>query len=160
MNKSEILKKETDKLLEGVEKIELRFRLLAENPDGYLNEFYPDASTSSLTTVLDVFIREPLFFDNRSLDCIPLIVNCTLSLNSLPNVTPPECKIRRRQYEEIRDRLEQLKIDFTELQGEVEEALGGNATSLLTITDSISDILNNFIFMKEECDKIKKAMTF
>ena len=77
-NKSEILKKETDKLLEGVEKIELRFRLLAEDPAGYLNEFFPEDGEFDDSTILNIFIKEPLFFDNRYADCIPLIDNCIL----------------------------------------------------------------------------------
>ena len=158
MNKAKILEDETKKLLNGVEEIELRFKLLAENPEGYLDKFYPDASTSRLITILDVLIREPLFFDNRSLDCIPLIVNCTLALEALPAVTPPECKIRRKQYEEIKERLENLRINFGNLQDEVEDAIAGDVTSLGTIVDSMINILADFVFMKLECEKIKQAM--
>ena len=158
-NKSEILEKETDKLLEGVEEIELRFRLLAEDPVGYLNEFYPE-DEDSYGSILNVFIKEPLFFDNRSLDCIPLILNCTLSLKVLPATTPPACKIRRSQYEEIRDRLENLRINFAGLQDAIGEAIAGDVTALATIVDSILNILNDFVFMKFECEKIKEARTF
>ena len=160
MNKSEILKKETDKLLEGLEKIELRFRLLAEDPAGYLNEFFPEDGEFDDSTILNVFIKEPLFFDNRSADCIPLIANCILSLEILPPETPPQSKIRRSQYEEVSDRLENLRINFAGLQDAIGEAIAGDVTALATIVDSLFSIIDNFVFMKFECEKIKKAMTF
>ncbi len=86
-DKSKILKRETDNLLNGVDDISERFKELERD-------------------TLDTLSDEPLFFDNRSLDCIPLIANCTLSLQMLPTVTPPQAKIQRSQYEDIQNRLE------------------------------------------------------
>ena len=140
-NKSEILKRETDNLLKGVDNISERFRELERN-------------------TLDTLSDEPLFFDNRSLDCVPLIANCTLSLQMLPSVTPPQSKIQRSQYEDIQSRLEVLRVDFANLQDAVGEAISGNVTSLATIADSIFGILTNFTFIKLECEKIKKAFIF
>ena len=141
MEKSEILKRETDNLLKGVDNISERFRELERN-------------------TLDTLSDEPLFFDNRSLDCVPLIANCTLSLQMLPSVTPPQSKIQRSQYEDIQSRLEVLRVDFANLQDAVGEAISGNVTSLATIADSIFGILTNFTFIKLECEKIKKAFIF
>ena len=141
MEKSEILKRETDNLLKGVDNISERFRQLERN-------------------TLDTLSDEPLFFDNRSLDCVPLIANCTLSLQMLPSVTPPQSKIQRSQYEDIQSRLEVLRVDFANLQDAVGEAISGNVTSLATIADSIFGILTNFTFIKLECEKIKKAFIF
>ena len=139
MDKSKIIETETEKLLSGIEQIENRFKLLKQKP-------------------LDTLVDEPLFFDNRSVDCIPLITNCTLSLGALPVSTPPACKIQRNQYEQVRDRLNNLRISFANLQDAVEEAIAGNVTSLKTITDSILHIINDFVFMRLECAKIKRAM--
>lgn len=141
MDKSKIIETETKKLLAGVKGIENRFTSLQNN-------------------TLDTISNEPLFFDNRSVDCIPLITNCTLSLGALPASTPPTCKIQRNQYEQVRDRLNNLRINFSNLQDSVEDAIVGDVTSLATIVDSILNILNDFLFMKLECEKIKKAMTF
>jgi len=141
MEKSEILKRETDNLLKGVDNISERFRQLERN-------------------TLDTLSDEPLFFDNRSLDCVPLIANCTLSLQMLPSVTPPQSKIQRSQYEDIQSRLEVLRVDFANLQDAVGEAISGNVTSLATIADSIFGILTNFTFIKLECEKIKKVFIF
>ena len=116
-NKSEILKRETDNLLKGVDNISERFRELERN-------------------TLDTLSDEPLFFDNRSLDCVPLIANCTLSLQMLPSVTPPQSKIQRSQYEDIQSRLEVLRVDFANLQDAVGEAISGNVTSLATIVST------------------------
>ena len=139
MEKSKIIEIETKKLLDGVEEIENRFNALKDN-------------------ALDTITDEPLFFDNRSIDCIPLITNCTLSLGALPASTPPTCKIQRKQYEQVRDRLNNLRSSFSNLQDAVEEAIAGNITSLATITNSIVSILKDFVFMKLECKKIKRAM--
>ena len=140
-NKSEILKRETDSLLKGVDNISERFKELEQDTLGALSD-------------------EPLFFDSRSLDCVPLIANCTLSLQMLPRVTPPQAKIQRSQYEDIQNRLEILRVDFANLQDSVGEAVSGNVTSLATIANSIFGILTNFTFIKLECEKIKKAFTF
>ena len=140
-NKSEILKRETDNLLKGVDNISERFKELEQDTLGALSD-------------------EPLFFDSRSLDCVPLIANCTLSLQMLPRVTPPQAKIQRSQYEDIQNRLEILRVDFANLQDSVGEAVSGNVTSLATIANSIFGILTNFTFIKLECEKIKKAFTF
>ena len=139
MEKSKIIEIETKKLLDGVEEIENRFNALKNK-------------------ALDTITDEPLFFDNRSIDCIPLITNCTLSLGALPASTPPTCKIQRKQYEQVRDRLNNLRSSFSNLQDAVEEAIAGNITSLATITNSIVSILKDFVFMKLECKKIKRAM--
>jgi len=139
MEKSKIIEIETKKLLNGVEEIENRFNALKDN-------------------ALDTITDEPLFFDNRSIDCIPLITNCTLSLGALPASTPPTCKIQRKQYEQVIDRLNNLRSSFSNLQDAVEEAIAGNITSLATITNSIVSILKDFVFMKLECKKIKRAM--
>ena len=141
MEKSEILKRETDNLLKGVDSISERFKELEQDTLGTLSD-------------------EPLFFDSRSLDCVPLIANCTLSLQMLPRVTPPQAKIQRSQYEDIQSRLENLRVDFANLQDSVGEAIGGNLTSLATIADSIFGILENFTFVKVECEKIKKVFIF
>ena len=141
MEKSKIIEIETKKLLNGVEEIENRFNALKDN-------------------ALDTITDEPLFFDNRSIDCIPLITNCTLSLGALPASTPPTCKIQRKQYEQVRDRLNNLRSSFSNLQDAVEEAIAGNITSLATITNSIVSILKDFVFMKLECEKIKRAFEF
>ena len=139
MEKSKIIEIETKKLLNGVEEIENRFNALKNK-------------------ALDTITDEPLFFDNRSIDCIPLITNCTLSLGALPASTPPTCKIQRKQYEQVIDRLNNLRSSFSNLQDAVEEAIAGNITSLATITNSIVSILKDFVFMKLECEKIKRAM--
>jgi hypothetical protein len=139
MEKSKIIEIETKKLLDGVEEIENRFNALKNK-------------------ALDTITDEPLFFDNRSIDCIPLITNCTLSLGALPASTPPTCKIQRKQYEQVIDRLNNLRSSFSNLQDAVEEAIAGNITSLATITNSIVSILKDFVFMKLECEKIKRAM--
>jgi hypothetical protein len=139
MEKSKIIEIETKKLLDGVEEIENRFNALKNK-------------------ALDTITDEPLFFDNRSIDCIPLITNCTLSLGALPASTPPTCKIQRKQYEQVIDRLNNLRSSFSNLQDAVEEAIAGNITSLATITNSIVSILKDFVFMKLECKKIKRAM--
>ena len=141
MEKSEILKRETDNLLDGVDNISERFEELQRD-------------------TLDTLSDEPLFFDSRSLDCVPLIANCTLSLQMLPRVTPPQAKIQRSQYENIRSRLDTLRVDFANLQNSVGEAVSGNVTSLATIANSISGILNNLTFIKVECEKIKKVFIF
>ena len=141
MEKSEILKRETDNLLKGVDNISERFKELEQDTLGALSD-------------------EPLFFDSRSLDCVPLIANCTLSLQMLPRVTPPQAKIQRSQYENIRSRLETLRVDFANLQNSVGEAVSGNVTSLATIANSISGILTNLTFIKVECEKIKKVFIF
>lgn len=141
MEKSEILKRETDNLLKGVDSISERFEELQRD-------------------TLDTLSDEPLFFDSRSLDCVPLIANCTLSLQMLPRVTPPQAKIQRSQYENIRSRLETLRVDFANLQNSVGEAVSGNVTSLVTIANSISGILTNLTFIKVECEKIKKVFIF
>jgi len=140
-DKSKILKRETDNLLNGVDDISERFKELERD-------------------TLDTLSDEPLFFDNRSLNCIPLITNCTLSLQMLPSVTPPQSKIQRSQYEDIQSRLEVLRVDFANLQDAVGEAVGGDVTSLATIADSIFGILTNFTFIKLECEKIKKVFIF
>jgi len=136
MSKSEILKQETEKLLNGVDAISERFVKLGDEP-------------------IDTLTEEPLFFDVRSLECVPLILNCTLSLEALPPTTPVGCKITRSQYEDIKDRLGSLKVNFSNLQDSVEETLAGNVSALATITDSIFSILEDFIFIKLECEKIK-----
>ena len=141
MEKSKIIEIETKKLLAGVERIENRF-------------------TSLQNSTLDTISNEPLFFDNRSVDCVPLIASCTLSLAALPASTPPTCKIQRNQYEQVRDRLNNLRSSFANLQDAVEEAIAGNVTSLGTITSSIVNILKDFTFMKLECEKIKRAFEF
>jgi len=141
MEKSKIIEIETKKLLDGVEEIENRFNALKNK-------------------ALDTITDEPLFFDNRSIDCIPLITNCTLSLGALPASTPPTCKIQRKQYEQVIDRLNNLRSSFSNLQDAVEEAIAGNITSLATITNSIVSILKDFVFMKLECEKIKRAFEF
>ena len=141
MEKSKIIEIETKKLLAGVEGIENRF-------------------TSLQNSTLDTISNEPLVFDNRTVDCIPLIANCTLSLGALPTSTPPTCKIQRKQYEQVRDRLNNLRSSFSNLQDAVEEAIAGNITSLATITNSIVSILKDFAFMKLECEKIKRAFEF
>tara|TARA_S200002703_G_scaffold136291_1_gene125560 strand:- start:292 stop:717 length:426 start_codon:yes stop_codon:yes gene_type:complete len=141
MEKSEILKRETDNLLDGVDNISERFRELEQDTLGTLSD-------------------EPLFFDNRSLDCVPLIANCTLSLQMLPRVTPPQAKIQRSRYENIQSRLEVLRVDFANLQDAVGEAVSGNVTSLATIANSIFGILTNLTFIKVECEKIKKVFIF
>ena len=159
-SKSKILKKEIDELIKGVEEIELRFKLLTENPEGYLNKFFPDVSTSDLTTIMDVFAGEPLFFTNRAGECAHLINNCTQALHILPDETPDECRIRRSQFVFIASKLTQLISNFSDLQSQIEEALDGDPIALGIITNSIPDVLDNFDFIKTECDKIKKVFVF
>ena len=163
-SKSKILIKETDELVKGVEAIEPRFKLLEENPAGYLNKFFPDVSTSDLTTVGDVFIREPLFFTNRAVECTSLIDNCTKALNALPDETPDECRIRRSQFVFITSKLTQLISNFSNLQIQLNIFLNPVTTAanktiaLGNITITLPDTIIDFELVKEESEKVKKAM--
>ena len=146
-SKSKIIKKETDELLEGVELMDERFQLLSAD-------------------TLEVLTDEPQFFSNRSFECPSLITNCIKSLDALPSVTPPTSKIKRKQYEEVKEKLEILITDFNTLQLDVNIILNPateaatKTAKLLTVSQAIPSVLNEFIFTKLECQKIKKAMTF
>ena len=167
-SKSKILKKETDELVKGIEAIEPRFKLLEENPEGYLNKFFPDESTSDLITytVTNVFIREPLFFTNRAVECAPLIDNCTEALDALPDETPEECRIRRSQFVFIASKLTQLISNFSNLQIQLNIFLNPVTTAanktlaLGSIIITLPDTFIDFDLVKEESEKVKKAMTF
>ena len=145
MSKSEILRIETEKLLDGVEDIEKSFNLLKNNP-------------------LDTLANEPQFFARRGLDCGPLVVNCTLALGALPTVTPPASKIRRNQYEDVRSRLKNLISNFGELQINTNTVLNPatepatKTSQLLIITKKIPGVLKDMVFTKLQCILIKDAM--
>ena len=79
MEKSEILKKATDELLEGVENFENAFSNLIENP-------------------IPEFVAGTNYFTLKSQECILLIAACDVALLTLPTVTPPTSKIQRIQY--------------------------------------------------------------
>jgi len=145
MNKSKIIETETKKLLSGIEQIENRFKLLKQKP-------------------LDTLADEPQFFFNRSANCAPLVINCTLALAALPASTPPACKIERKQYENVRTNLKSLISDFGNLQLNVNTVLNPateavtKTSQLLIITQKIPGVITDFASMKLECEKIKKAM--
>ena len=146
-SKAEILERESDKLLDGVDALEQSFNLLKDNP-------------------LDTLVNEPQFFASRGFDCGPLVINCTLSLGALPLVTPPASKIKRSQYENIRDRLQNLISAFGGLQTNTNTVLNPatepatKTSQLLIITGKIPGVLTDMAFMKLECEKIKKAREF
>ena len=146
MEKSEILRNETDELLEGAVLLEERFQGLVNDPLGTLM----DGSE---------------FFDERSADCEPLIENCNESLEALPQLTPPESKIRRNQYEDIKSRLETLTSDFSDLQDNTDTVLDPatdptvKAAELAIIVSELPGIILEFIFMNEECEKIKEVFS-
>ena len=114
---------------------------------------------------LVTLVNEPQFFTSRGEDCEPLVINCTLALAALPAITPPLCKIQRSQYEDIKTRLQNLISDFIGLQINVNIVLNSatdaatKASTLAIIVSKLPDIASDFIFMKLECEKIKKAMT-
>ena len=147
MNKSEILDKETKELLVGVEQLELRFKELKEEPEV-------------------VLFTAPAFFTLRAVECIPLIANCVVALAALPRKTPKGCKIRRKQFGLILFKLEGLESDnFPYLQNELNTLLdpitetADRAIALGNITITIPDTIADFVIMKEECEKVKKAMS-
>ena len=92
--------------------------------------------------------------------------NCTLSLGALPLVTPPASKIKRSQYENIRDRLQNLISAFGGLQTNTNTVLNPatepatKTSQLAIITGKIPGVLIDMAFMKLECEKIKKAREF
>ena len=113
---------------------------------------------------LGILTDDPLFFDNRSFDCIPLVENCVKALTALPAVTPPPCKIQRSQYNDVKGRLEGLISDFAGLQENINTVLNPATEAvtktgqLLIITGKIPFIIADMVFMKLECEKIKQAM--
>ena len=145
MQKNKIIKKETEELLEGVEGIEESFEELESDTLGVLAE-------------------GPDFFDDRAEDCEPLIENCEEALKALPKITPPTCKIRRKQYKDVKKKLETLIDDFEDLQESTDTVLNPateattKTSELLTIAAKLPDVIKEFAFMKKECEKIKKAM--
>ena len=149
MYNNEILKYNTIELLEGAKKLEDSFTNLT------------DASTviSILTTASD-------YFDRRSEDCDSLIENCEKSLKVLPKFTPPSSKINRKQYNDIKDRLEKLKASFIDLQEatDIITSTTANVTQKAAaageIVIEVPDIIKDFLFMKLECRKVKNVLNF
>ena len=153
--KSKILKKATDELVEGVENLENAFSNLLENP-------------------IPEFVAGTNYFILKSQECTLLIAACDVALLTLPIVTPPTSKIRRIQYESVKVRLQKLVTDFAQLQLDLNILIplivpqrpltsaeqGVKASTLLKITSSLPNTINDLVFAKGICVTIKKAFEF
>ena len=154
-NKSKILKKATDELVEGVENLEKAFSNLLENP-------------------IPEFVAGTNYFTLKSQECTLLIAACNVALLTLPTVTPPTSKIRRIQYELVRERLQKLVSDFAQLQLNLNiliplivpqrpltsaESTTKNV-NLNEILNSIPTIVNDLVFAKGICVTIREAFEF
>ena len=149
MNSNEILKNETKKLLEGSEELHDKFTDLTD-----------------VTTAATILVSATSYFDDRSEECNPLIENCDKSLNALPKFTPPTSKIKRSQYENVKQRLENLKSSFVQLQEKTDTVTSTTATvaekgvAAGEIVLEVPSILDDFTFMILECEEIKKVLNF
>ena len=155
MEKSEILKKATDELLEGVENFENAFSNLVKNP-------------------IPEFVAGTNYFTLKSQECVLLIAACDVALLTLPIVTPPTSKIQRIQYRLVKERLQKLVTDFNQLQLNLNILIplvvpqrplsSAESTTknlnLNKILDSVPEIVNDLVFIKGICVTIREAFEF
>ena len=154
-NRSEVLKKATRELLEGVENFEKIFSNLVKNP-------------------IPELVAGSNYFLLRAEECKLLIILCNTALAALPSVTPPTSKIQRVQYRSVRSRLQSLVVSFGTLQSNLnilyplivpsrpltsaEQAT--KASTLLAITSAIPGIIADLVFSKGICLTIEEAFEF
>tara|TARA_B100001113_G_C20886477_1_gene524995 strand:+ start:82 stop:537 length:456 start_codon:yes stop_codon:yes gene_type:complete len=149
MYKSEIIKEQTDKLLDGVEKLEEKFTTLTET-----------------TTALSALADGPDYFDRRADECNPLIQNCRIAVSQLPKMTPPTSKIQRNQYDGMINLLKGLQDKFETLQEKTNTVLNpattpaNKAIAIGEIVFEVPFIIKDFAFMKVESLRIKMVMRF
>ena len=154
-DKSKILKKATDELLEGVENFENIISNLISNP-------------------LPELVAGSNYFLLRGEECKLLIILCNTALLALPVITPPTSKIRRIQYESVKSRLQNLVISFGELQLDFNilyplivpqrpldsTQQGIKTAKLLTIATKAPEVIKDLVVIKGICFLIKKAFEF
>jgi len=149
MYNNQILKNNTLELLEGSKELEESFTDLTD-----------------VTTAATILVSATSYFDDRSEECNPLIENCDKSLKVLPKFTPPTAKINRKQYNDIKSRLEKLQNSFIELQEKTDTITSTTSTTAekaaatSAIVFDVPDIIKDFVFMRLECEKVKKALNF
>jgi len=154
-NKSKILKKATDELLEGVENFENIISNLISNP-------------------IPELVAGSNYFLLRGEECKLLIILCNTALFTLPTITPPTSKIRRIQYESVKSRLQSLITSFGQLQLDFnilyplivpQRPLTSDqqvikAAKLLSIATKAPEVIKDLVVIKGICVTIKEAFKF
>ena len=102
------------------------------------------------------------FFTQKASQVLPIIAKCTLAENIIPPI--PGGLIKRSQFSNIKKRLEEFSSkDFPELETQLSTYITSpeattKATALAQIVKKIPSIIADYVLMKRELNKVKKAL--
>jgi len=107
----------------------------------------------------------PGFFTQKSAECLPLIAECTKALSKLPPVVPSTAALQRTWFSDMQSKLQKLQSNtFPGMEQNVlivynpltEPA--AKLTNLTAIISKLPAILADFVIMRNDMRKLKKAL--